>query len=420
MDEPLRALDWWYPENEEGEAEATAILAEINGWHVPPEADFTPGVVHGRDKEGHPHHGRQLDDYLVLKDDGSTAAGCWIYTGCYGSDEVNKCHRREPHGPYGHGWGFAWPSDRRIIYNRASARPDGQPWSERKKLVWWDEAKGEWTGHDVPDFPKTKAPSYEPKPGAKGLDAIAGDEPFMLHSDGRAWLYVAKGLEDGPMPTHYEPLESPVRNLLYPRQTNPGVNWFSRPDNKFSPPEDPRFPYVLTTYRLTEHHTTGAMSRFLPHLNELQPELFVEMSPELADNLGVNNADHVVVATLRGAVGARALVSRRTRPLTLDGGRTLHQVSISYHWGYAGPSKGGIVNDLIAISGEPNVTIMESKALSCVIVPGKMPAGLAGHEFIERISPPGDPLLEHPEQLPRDYHYKGKLGSEHGQQGQPQ
>ncbi len=420
MDEPLRALDWWYPENEEGEAEATAILAEINGWHTPPEADFAPGVVHGRGIDGHPHHGKQLDDYLTLKDDGSTAAGCWIYTGCYGSDEINKCHRREPKGPYGHGWGFAWPSDRRIIYNRASARPDGQPWSERKKLVWWDEAKGEWTGDDVPDFPKTKKPDYQPKPGAKGLEAIAGDEPFMLHSDGRAWLYVAKGLEDGPMPTHYEPLESPVRNLLYPRQTNPGVNWFSRPDNKFSPPEDPRFPYVLTTYRLTEHHTTGAMSRFLSHLNELQPELFVEMSPELADSLGISNADHVVVATLRGAVGARALVSRRTRPLTLDGGRTLHQVSIPFHWGYAGPSKGGIVNDLIAISGEPNVTIMESKALSCVIVPGKMPAGVAGHEFLERISPPKDPVLEHPEQLPRGYHYKGKLGSEHGQQGQPQ
>ncbi len=420
MDEPLRALDWWYPENEEGEAEAESILAEINGWHVPPEADFTPGVVHGRDHAGRPHHGRQLDDYLALKDDGSTAAGCWIYTGCYGSDEVNKCHRREPEGPYGHGWGFAWPSDRRIIYNRASARPDGQPWSERKKLVWWDEKEGKWTGDDVPDFPKNKAPGFQPKPGAKGLDAIAGDEPFMLHGDGRGWLFVAKGLEDGPMPTHYEPLESPLRNLLYPRQTNPGVNWFSRPDNKFSPPEDPRFPYALTTYRLTEHHTTGAMSRFLSHLNELQPELFVEMSPELADSLGVNNADYVVVATLRGAVEARALVSRRTRPLTLDNGRILHQVSIPWHWGYAGPGKGGIVNDLIAISGEPNVTIMESKALACVIIPGKMPAGVAGHQFMEKISPPDDPVLEHPEQLPQGYHYKGKLGSEHGQQGQPQ
>jgi formate dehydrogenase major subunit len=420
MDEPLRALDWWYPENEEGEAEATAVLAEINGWRTPPELEQTPGVVHGRDCVGRPHHGAQLDDYLQLKDDGSTAAGCWIYTGCYGSDEVNKCHQRTPHGEYGHGWGFAWPSDRRIIYNRASARPDGQPWSERKKLVWWDAAEKKWTGLDVPDFPKDKAPDYAPPAGAKGLAAIAGDEPFMLHADGRGWLYVAKGLEDGPMPTHYEPLESPVRNALYRRQTNPGVKWFSRPDNKFSPPDDPRFPYVLTTFRLTEHHTCGGMSRFLPHLNELQPELFLEISPELAAELPVENGSYVVVATLRGAVEARALVSRRTRPLTLDGGRLLHQVSISFHWGYSGPSKGGIVNDLIAISGEPNVTIMESKALSCTVIAGRLPEGAAGHEFLEKISPPGDPILEHPEQLPPGYPYKGKVGSEHGQQGQPQ
>ena len=420
MDEPLRALDWWYPENEEGEPEAEAILAEINGWKTAPELETVPGVVKSRDKDGHPHHGRQLDDYLSLKDDGSTACGCWIYTGCYCSDEINKCHRREPHGPYGHGWGYAWPSDRRIIYNRASARPDGQPWSERKKLVWWDEKEGKWTGDDVPDFPKDKKPGYVPPRGAVGLDAIAGDAPFMLHTDGKAWLYVAKGLEDGPMPTHYEPLESPMRNPLYPRQTNPGVNWFSRPDNKFSPPDDPRFPYVMTTYRLTEHHTTGAMSRFLPHLNELQPELFVEISVELAAELGVLNGDFVVIATLRGAVEARALVSRRMRPLMLDGNRRVHQIALPYHWGYAGPSKGGIVNDLLAISGEPNVTIMESKALSCTVVPGRLPPGVAGHEFLEKISPPGDPIVEHPEQMPPGYKYKGKLGSEHGQQGQPQ
>ncbi len=413
MDEPLRALDWWYPENEEGEAEAEAVLAEINGWHVAPEVDFAPGVVKSYDNEGQPHHGKQLDDYLQLKDDGTTAAGCWIYTGCYGSDEVNKTHRREPHGPYGHGWGFAWPSDRRIIYNRASADPQGRPWSERKKLVWWDADKKEWTGLDVPDFPKTKAPDYVPPAGAKGLEAIAGDQPFMLHNDGRAWLFVAKGLADGPMPTHYEPMESPVKNALYPRQTNPGINWFSRPDNKFSPPGDPRFPHVLTTYRLTEHHTTGAMSRFLPHLNELQPELFVEISVELAAELGVMNGDHVVVATLRGAVEARALVSRRMRPLMLDGNRRVHQVALPYHWGYAGPSKirGDVVNDLIAISGEPNVTIMETKALVCTIIPGRMPEGIAGHEFLQKISPPDDPIVEHPEQLPPGYDYHGKIGS---------
>ena len=422
MDDALRNLDWWYPEHEDGEPDGTAILAEINGWHTASELDTTPGVVHNvRLPDGSFHHGRQVDDYLQLKDDGSTACGCWIYTGCYGSDEINKVHRREPHGPYGHGWGFAWPSDRRIIYNRASAKPNGEPWSERKKLVWWDKEKGEWTGLDVPDFVKKKAPDYVPAPGAKGLEAIRGDAPFMLHNDGLAWLYVAKGLEDGPLPTHYEPLESPMHNQMYPRETNPGVNWFSRPDNRFSGPDDPRFPYVLTTYRLTEHHTTGAMSRFLPHLNELQPELFVEISPELAADLGVQNSDFVVVATLRGAVEARALVSRRTRPITVEGNRVVHQVSMPYHWGYAGPkgTQGGIVNDLLAISGEPNVTIMESKALVCTIVPGRLPPGIAGHEFLEKISPPDDPIVQHPDQNLPGHPPLSKFGSEHAQQGQP-
>ena len=423
MDEPLRQLDWWYPELEDGDPDGTAVLAEINGWRVAPELENTPGVAHNvRQPDGSFHHGHQLNDYLELKDDGSTAAGCWIYTGCYGTDEVNKTHRREPHGPYGHGWGFAWPSDRRILYNRASAKPNGEPWSERKKLVWWDQEKGEWTGLDVPDFVKKKAPDYVPPPGAVGLEAIRGDAPFILHNDGKGWLYVAKGLEDGPLPTHYEPLESPLRNRMYPRETNPGVNWFSRPDNRFSAPDDPRFPYVLTTYRLTEHHTTGAMSRFLPHLNELQPELFVELSPELAGELGVRNSDFVVVATLRGAVEARALVSRRTRPLTVAGGRVVHQVAMPYHWGYAGPkgTTGGVVNDLLAISGEPNVTIMESKALVCTIVPGRLPEGVAGHEFLRKISPPNDPIVQHPDQNLPGHPPLNKFGSEHAQQGQPQ
>ena len=272
----------------------------------------------------------------------------------------------------------------------------------------------------MPDFVKKKAPDYVPPPGAKGLEALRGDAPYITHEDGLGWLYVAKGLEDGPMPTHYEPLESPVKNQMYPRETNPGVNWYSRPDNRVSPPDDPRFPYVLTTYRLTEHHTTGAMSRFLPHLNELQPELFIEMSPELAEQLGVQNSDFVVVATLRGALECRALVSRRTRPLTVADGRVVHQVAMPYHWGYAGPkgTTGGIVNDLLAISGEPNVTIMESKALVCTIIPGRMPAGVAGHEFMEKISPPGDPIVQHPEQNMPGHPPVGKMVAARDQLGQ--
>ena len=142
------------------------------------------------------------------------------------------------------------------------------------------------------------------------------------------------------MPTHYEPLESPVRNALYSRDTNPVVNWFTRQENRFAPPGDPRFPIVLTTYRLTEHHTAGGMSRFLSHLAELQPELFAEMSPELATDLKVKNGDYISVVSLRGAIEARALVSRRIRPMQLNG-KTVHQIAMPFHFGSAGPVQGG-------------------------------------------------------------------------------
>ncbi len=297
-------------------------------------------MVHGCDANGHPHHGPQVDTYEELKADGSTASGCWIYTRLLSERRREQGEGRQSHDYLGHGWGFAWPCDRRIIYNRASAGPDGEPWSETKKLVWWDENKGEWTGQDVPDFVKDKSPDYRPGYFAKGMDALPGDAPFILHEDGLGWMYVPKGLQDGPMPTHYEPLESPMSNPLYPRDTNPVVNWFTRQDNRFAPPGDPRFPFVLTTYRLTEHHTAGGMSRFLPHLAELQPEMFAELSPELADQLGVKNGDHICIVSLRGAIEARALVSRRIRPLQLDG-RTVHQVAIPFHFGYgrAGPRR---------------------------------------------------------------------------------
>jgi formate dehydrogenase major subunit len=291
----------------------------------------------------------------------------------YGPDGVNRARRREPSGPLGHGWGWAWPADRRILYNRASARPDGAPWSGAKKLVWWDHETRTWAGDDVPDFPRDKPPDYRPAPDATGMDAHPGDAPFILHEDGLGWLFVpGPALADGPLPTHYEPLESPVRNPLYAQQTNPVANWFARDDNRFAALEDPRFPYVLTTYRLTEHHTAGGMSRFLSHLAELQPELFAEMSPELAREVGVENGDWVTIATPRGAVEARALVTRRIRPLAI-GERTVHQIAMPFHWGSAGPLKGDATNDLIPLSGEPNVTIHESKALMCALRKGRRP-----------------------------------------------
>ena len=153
-------------------------------------------------------------------------------------------------------------------------RPAGRPWSERKKFIWWDAEKGEWTGHDVPDF-ESKPPDYRPPEGAVGVEALRGDDPFIMQADGKGWLFAPNGLLDGPLPTHYEPHESPVRNALYAQQGNPTRVVYGRPDNPSnpSPPEahGEVFPFVFTAARLTEHHTAGGMSRQLPYLSELQP-----------------------------------------------------------------------------------------------------------------------------------------------------
>jgi formate dehydrogenase major subunit len=420
LDEPLRALDWWYPEDGQGEPIMEAVLAEINGWSTNSVAGAgdpggNDGVVFGVDRDGNPHHGPQVDGYPRLKADGSTASGGWIYSGVFGPDKINNALSRRAKDHLGHGWGFAWPGDRRIIYNRASARPTGEPWSERKKLIWWDQAQGKWTGDDQPDFPVEKPPEFRPTGNESGLDAIPGDAAFILHEDGLGWLHVARGLQDGPIPTHYEPLESPVRNALYSRDTNPVVNWFTRQENRFAPPGDPRFPFVLTTYRLTEHHTAGGMSRFLSHLAELQPELFAEMSPELAAELKIGNGDYISVVSLRGAIDARALVSRRMRPMHLNG-KIVHQIAMPFHFGSAGPVRGGATNDLVPISGEPNVTIMEAKALACNIVPGRLPRGPAFEEWLKKYVPDGPPNL-HPEQPPPGAPSGGHLKRGHGEHG---
>jgi formate dehydrogenase major subunit len=435
LDEPLRTLDWWYPEDEMGDPDVEAVLAEINGWYTltgenvqrstsnaqrstADVAKDNGGVVFGLDRHGNPHHGPQVDGFGKLKADGSTACGGWIYSGVLGPDGNNKANARNSTNYLGHGWGFVWPADRRIIYNRASAKPTGEPWSEGKKLVWWDQAQGKWTGIDVPDFVPDKSPDYRPTGNERGLAAIPGDAPFMLHEDGLGWLYVPQGLQDGPMPTHYEPLESPVKNALYSRDTNPVVNWFTRNENRFAPPGDSRFPFVLTTYRLTEHHTAGGMSRFLSHLAELQPELFAEMSPELARELKIDNGDFICVVSLRGAIEARALVSRRMRPMQLNG-KTVHQIAMPFHFGSAGPVQGDSTNDLIPISGEPNVTIMEAKVCGVNIVPGRLPRGPAFEDWMDKYVPRGGPANLHPEQPPEKGGPGDQKESGYAMQGKP-
>jgi formate dehydrogenase major subunit len=340
--------------------------------------------INGRDADGRP-----LSAYTELKDDGSTASGCWIYCGVY-ADGVNQAARRKPgreQNWLAAEWGWAWPANRRILYNRASADPDGRPWSERKALVWWDAEQSKWTGHDVPDFVPDKAPDYRPPDDATGPDALSGIDPFIMQADGKAWLYVPAGLLDGPLPAHYEPQDSPLPNLLYPQQRNPSrqVTAFVHPDNRFQPSGDSAgsdvFPYVATTYRLTEHHTAGGMSRWLPYLSELQPEFFCEVSPELAAERGLVHLGWATIATARNVVEARVLVTERIPPLTVAG-RRLHQIGLPYHWGTNGYSTGDSANDLIGISLDPNTHIQETKAFACDIRPGRRPTGAARPELV--------------------------------------
>jgi formate dehydrogenase major subunit len=362
----LNALTWTYAtEAPDDEPVAEDILKEINGRRI---ADST--LVSG---------------FRELKADGSTACGCWIYSGVFPEPGKNRANERDSRDALGHGWGFAWPADRRIMYNRASARPDGSPWSERKKLVWWDASKREWTGLDVPDFTKDKAPDYRPIDDAEGDAALRGDAPFIMHADGVGWIWVPMGLRDGPLPTHYEPLESPFANALYPnRQTNPPADKKERTGNAYVPHGDTRFPHVLTTYRLTEHHTAGGMTRYLSHLSELQPQFFAEISPELARDVAVENGDWVTIASPRGIVEARALVTSRIPSLRV-GGRVIHQVGLPYHWGTRGLVTGDSANDLVAMSEEPNVRIMETKGLVCHVARGRRPRGRAALDYLESL-----------------------------------
>ena len=371
-DRPILDLTWDYPRNEHGDVDPEAVLAEINGRYV-----------------SGPDAGKPLDSYTQLRSDGSTIAGCWIYTGVVAGG-VNQAARRVPQGGPGvtqSQWGWVWPADRRILYNRASADREGRPWSERKKYVWWDAEAQRWTGDDVPDFPVGVAPGTVPPPGAVGAAAIGGDDAFIMQSDGKGWLFAPSGLVDGPLPAHYEAQESPVRNALYPQQQAPARLMMPRTDNLDAPSAgDPGagvYPYVFTTYRLTEHHTAGGMSRWSPYLAELQPEMFCEISPALAAEVGVENEGWATIISPRGAIEARVLVTDRLRPLDING-RPVHQIGLPYHWGHGNDAvvTGDAANDLIGVTMDPNVFIQESKVGSCAMIAGRRPQGAAALDLV--------------------------------------
>ena len=347
-----------------GEPDALKILREINGFQT---ADPS----------------QHLTGFAQLKDDGSTTCASWIYSGVYPAPDRNLSARREPDPPGVPGahlnWAWAWPANRRVMYNRASADLSGRPWSERKRWIWWDPTApnapdatgravppGKWLGYDVPDFAATKAPNAAAKPGGIGLDALSGTDPFIMKPDGKGWLFVPTGLVDGPLPVHYEPLESPVANLLYKQQSSPVLKWWARgaAHNPIAEVGDPRYPCVITTYRLTEHYLSGAMSRWLPHLAELQPELFIEIGAALAQERGIRNLDFVTVTSPRHHIRARALVTNRIGVMTIAG-KQIHHVGMPWHWGWQGLAVGDVVNDLTSWVGDPNVSIHEGKAFVC-------------------------------------------------------
>ncbi len=384
-DRAIQALVWNYVDEKankewriKDEPSAELILKEINGYV------WTPGK---------PLQGKPLPSFADLKDDGSTACGAWIYTGIYAPtpeqpDGHNHAANRKGDDWVALDWGFAWPANRRLMYNRCSADLQGNPWPKEHRLarefapqaaglnpaalrgyVYWDAAQKRWIGLDVPDFAVTKPPTAEAKPNGVGLDYQSGADPFIMKPDGKGWLFVPQGLLDGPLPAHYESYESPVANVVYRQQNNPTALVWDIPGNPYAKVADPNYPHVLSTYRLTEHHTAGAMTRWLPWLAELQPELFCEISPEHAEELGVKSTDWVRISTPRGSIRAKALVTGRIRPYHLKD-KIVYHVGLPWHWGYKGVSTGDVPNNLSALVGDPNVTIHEAKVFVCNVSKG--------------------------------------------------
>jgi formate dehydrogenase major subunit len=347
-DLPMVNLVWDYEvAGQPGEVDHVKILKEMNGYDV---------------KTGKPVAG-----FAALKDDGSTACGCWIYSGVYPEDGVNKADARKRGAPnrtegwteakqdgsadYLHlGWGFSWPANRRVLYNRASSDPSGKSWG-KVPLVWWDEKNQKWAGVDVPDM----LPVAPDKIHALG---VRGDTPFLMKPLGYGAIFGP--LADGPIPVHYEPYESPIQNPLYKQSVVPTVRVYGDSHDKFGKPD--QFPYVVTTYRLTEHQTSGAMTRTLPFLAEAFARPFVEISRDLAQEKGIKNGDWCEVSSARGAVRVQAMVTNRVRPLMV-GGKKTHVIGLPIHWApRSGHVHGDIANTLTPQAIDVNAQIQESKA----------------------------------------------------------
>jgi len=344
--EPVTRLTWNYGSGEEPDVHLVA--QEINGRFT---RDMT---IVDKDKALEFKAGDQVPMFKYLQDDGSTTSGCWIYCGSYTKDG-NQMARRDAADPTGLGlhpkWAWCWPVNRRIIYNRGSVNPDGAPFNPDRAVIAWDALEKKWKG-DVPDGP------WPPM-----NDDKEGKYPFIMLPEGHGRLY-ALDLKDGPFPEHYEPVESPIRNLLSKVQSNPVVKVPAQMKR-----DAKAFPYVGTTYRMSEHWQAGAMTRSLPWLVELVPDMFVEISESLARQKGIKNGDRVRVTTERGTIEAAALVTSRLKPFKVAGS-LVEQVGLPWHFGYTGLAKGDSGNVLTPSVGCANTGIPEFKAFLCNIEKG--------------------------------------------------
>lgn len=295
--------------------------------------------------------GQQLSGFGELRDDGSTACGCWLFCGAW-TEEGNMMARRDNSDPSGlgntPGWAFSWPANRRILYNRASADPEGEPWDPHRRVISWDGEQ--WTGIDVPDYAATAPPSE-------------GMGPFIMNPEGVARLFAVDKMAEGPFPEHYEPFESPLAdNPLHPAtpaaRSNPAARVFEGDLDNMGGAAD--FPYVATTYRLTEHFHFWTKHCQINAV--LQPEQFVEIGASLAEEKGIAAGDKVRIRSKRGEIVAKAVVTKRLRELTVEG-RTVHQVGLPIHWGFKGRAKPGyLTNTLTPFVGDANTNTPEFKA----------------------------------------------------------
>jgi len=335
-DAPIRDLFWEYGQ---GRCDVDKVAREINGYETAT--------------------GKLLASFAKLKDDGSTCSGNWIMSGMYPEEGKNLTQRRDNKDKSRIGtclnWSFAWPANRRIIYNRCSADIEGRPWADDKAVIHWDPLVvdqvtgnlGKWVGEDVPDFNAVLAPS-----------APGGTNPFIMRPEGVGGLFGTTNMKEGPLPEHYEPWDTPLaKNPFSSQILNPVVKVW-RPEEKGTPD---KYPIVATTYRLSEHWQAGAMTRNVPWLAELFPEMFVEIGEDLAREKGIANGDMVVVASARGEIKCYAMVTKRFEAFNVDN-RTVHHVGLPWHYGFAGIATGEIANKLTPHIGDGNTMIPEYKA----------------------------------------------------------